>query len=106
MQQVLQTTVAMKDLKFSILFIVLLMLMGEALGQGTYNEILSTPESTEATKSITRAWKDNAQITYIEDIEYAPFYPDVINSITASLCITTRLKTNTGWQSLTIAFGR
>lgn len=73
----------MKDLKFSILFIVLLMLMGEALGQGTYNEILSTPESTEATKSITRAWKDNAQITYIEDIEYAPFYPDVINSITA-----------------------
>ena len=83
MQQVLQTTVAMKGLKFSILFIVLLMLMGEVLGQGTYNEILSTPESTEATKSITRAWGDNAQITYIENIEYAPFYPDVINSITA-----------------------
>ena len=73
----------MKNLRFNILFVTLLMPMCAVWGQGVYDEVLSTPESTEATKSITRAWGDNAQITYIENIEYAPFYPDVINSITA-----------------------
>lgn len=73
----------MKNLRFNILFVTLLMPMCAVWGQGVYDEVLSTPESTEATKSITRAWGDNAQITYIENIEYAPFYPDVINSISA-----------------------
>ena len=52
-------------------------------GQGAYDEILSAPENTETTKSITRAWRDNAQITLIQTIEYNPYNADEIVSITA-----------------------
>jgi hypothetical protein len=73
----------MKNVRFNILFIALLMPVCAVWGQGAYDEILSAPENTETTKSITRAWRDNAQITLIQTIEYNPYNADEIVSITA-----------------------
>ena len=52
-------------------------------GQGLYDELLRASQSTETTISITRAWKGNAQITYIQDIEYDPYNADEITGSTA-----------------------
>ena len=73
----------MKVLRISFLFIALLVSQGVAFGQGAYEEVLSAPENSKTTKSITREWKDNAQITYIQNIEYDPYNADVILSSTA-----------------------
>ena len=70
-------------MKSNVLLVALLMPMCAVWGQGVYDEVLSAPESTATTKSITRAWKDNVQITCIEDIEYDPYYAGVILSSTA-----------------------
>ena len=70
----------MKLLKFSLLFTILLVMPpGEIWGQW----ILSAPENTETTRSITRAWGNKAQITFIQDIEYVPYYANVILNSTA-----------------------
>ena len=53
-------------------------------GQNPYDEIIKAPEKSETTQSITRAWKDNAQITYIENIEYNPYNANEIISSNAS----------------------
>ncbi|MBQ6069346.1 MAG: hypothetical protein IJK84_07585 [Bacteroidales bacterium] len=73
----------MKKMKFSILFTILLLSLCGAWGQSVYNEVFSAPENTTTTNSITRAWGSKAQITYIEEIEYNPYYGDEIISFTS-----------------------
>ena len=74
----------MKALTFSLLLIALLVLSpGEVWGQGTYEGVWSAPHNTETTRSITRAWGNKAQITFIQDIEYDPYYANVILNSTA-----------------------
>ena len=71
----------MKMKKFVFLYI--LFAAYSTWGQGIYKELWQATHSTETTKSITRACKGNAQITYIQNIEYNPYNSDEIISSTA-----------------------
>lgn len=61
-------------------FLLLLLVTVCSWGQMPYEELLAAREGTGATRSITRAWKDKAQITYIQNIEYDPYNADVMVS--------------------------
>ena len=52
-------------------------------GQNSYSELLKAPKDTATTLSITRTWKDNVQITYVQNIEYNPYNLNEIISSTA-----------------------
>ena len=51
-------------------------------GQVYFGDLFTAQQDVESNKSITRAWKNQAQITYIEDIEYDPYDASTIVSST------------------------
>lgn len=56
-----------------ILVLCLIFVSHYSWGQAYSGDIFSAYDNVESNRSITRAWRDIAQITYIEDIEYDPY---------------------------------
>lgn len=63
-----------------ILAICLIFVSTYCLGQVNSVDLFAAQNNVESNKSITRAWKNRAQITYIEDIEYDPYDASTIVS--------------------------